>query len=97
MRQPACADSKAAAPSQEVLSPVLSSECQLNGCCVLSLLWSSAEHRAVLPQCAGVALLSDRQPEQDRLTPRLAAHRTVKPPHAWGQHNLHSTGGVLQR
>lgn len=49
----------------------------------------------MLSQRSGVALLSNRQQEQDRLTPGPAAHLPLQPAHARGQQHLHTAGKAL--
>lgn len=60
--------------------------------CSLGPALAPSEHSVVLPQCSGVALLSDGQQEQNRFPSGPAAHRSVQFTNARRQHCLHTAG-----
>lgn len=53
---------------------------------------AQSEHSPVLSECSGVALLSDRQPKQDRFTSGPPAHCPVQLTNARRKYRLHAAG-----
>lgn len=52
----------------------------------------TSEHRVVLSQCVGVALLPHRLQKQNWFTSGPPAYRPIQLTNAWGKHSLYTAG-----